>query len=77
MKDYIELDCDLPWIPWIDRSYMRVYRNDRSWPAQISIIRKDVQTDLSVSILLRRGQVVELRDFLDSVLKETEREEKE
>lgn len=75
MRDYIELDCDLPWIPWIDRSYMRVYRNDRAWPAQISIIRKDVQLDVDISILLKREQVVELRDFLDSVLKETEGKE--
>lgn len=75
MRDCIELDCDLPWIPWIDRSYMRVYRNDRAWPVHIEFVRKDVRTDMDISTILRREQVVELRDFLDSVLKETEGKE--
>ena len=69
MKDYIQLDCDMP---WIDDSHIRVYQNDKTWPVQISFTRKDPQMDLNIHLLLRRGQVVELRDFLDSVLKETE-----
>lgn len=72
MKDYIQLDCDMP---WIDDSHIRVYRNDRAWPLQISFTRKDAQMDLNIYLLLRREQVVKLRDFLDSVLKETEAKE--
>lgn len=72
MRDYIQLDCDMP---WIDDSHIRVYRNDRTWPVQISFTRKDAQMDLNVHLLLRREQVVKLRDFLDCVLQEKEAKE--
>lgn len=72
MKDHMQSDCDMP---RIDDSRIRVYRNDRTWPAQISSTRKDAQMDLNIHLLPRREQAVKPRDFLDSVLKETEAKE--
>ena len=73
MRDYIELNCALP---WVKDSHIRVHRNnDMSWPVELAVTRKDTQIDLNIDLLLRREQVVKLRDFLDSVLKETEAKE--
>lgn len=70
MRDHIELYCAPP---WVKDSYIRVHRkDDMGWPVELVVTRKDMQIDLSIDILLRREQVVKLRDFLDSVLKETE-----
>lgn len=68
MKDYIQLDCDMP---WIDHSLLQVHRSDeKGWPVHLTVTREDTQLDLHINFLLRREQVVQLRDFLDSVLKE-------
>lgn len=73
MRDHIELCCALP---WVKDSYIRVHRNnDISWPVELTVTHKNAQIDLNIDILLRREQVVKLRDFLDSVLKETEARE--
>ena len=73
MRDHIELCCAPP---WVKDSYIRVHRNnDMGWPVELIVTRKDTQIDLSIDILIRREQVVKLRDFLDSVLKETEGKE--
>lgn len=73
MRDNIELDCALP---WAKDSHIRVHRkDDMSWPVELAVTHKDAQIDLNIDLLLRREQVVKLRDFLDGVLKETEARE--
>lgn len=73
MKDYLQLDCDMP---WISDSHIQVHRNDeKGWPVLITFTREDSLLDLHADFLLRKKQAVQLRDFLDSVLKETEGKE--
>ena len=73
MKDYIQLYCNMPWTA---QSLIHVQQNDeRDWPVRLAVTREDSQLDLHISFLLRREQVVQLRDYLDSVLKETEEKE--
>lgn len=73
MRDHIELCCAPP---WVKDSYIRVHRKDgMGWPVELVITRKDTQIDLSIDILLRREQVVKLRDFLDSALNAEEAKE--
>lgn len=73
MKDYIQLYCNMPWIA---QSLIQVQQNgEKDWPVRLTVTREDSQLDLHISFLLRREQVVHLRDYLDSVLKETEEKE--
>lgn len=73
MKDYIQLYCN---VPWIVQSHIQVQQNgEKDWPVRLTVTREDSQLDLHIDFLLRREQVVQLRDFLDSVLKETEGKE--
>ena len=73
MKDCIQLYCN---IPWIAQSLIQVQQNgEKDWPVRLTVTREDSQLDLHIDFLLRREQVVQLRDFLDSVLKETEGKE--
>ena len=69
----IQLDCNMP---WVEQSHIKVHRNDdEAWPVCLTVTREDAQIDLYIDFILRREQVVQLRDFLDSVLKETEAKE--
>lgn len=68
----IQLDCNMP---WVEQSHIKVHQNDdEAWPVRLTVTREDSQVDLHISFLLRREQVVQLRDLLDSVLKEEAKE---
>ena len=61
-------------MPWVEQSHIKVHQNDdKAWPVYLTVTREDAQVDLHIDFLLKREQVVQLRDFLDSVLKEGEK----